>query len=263
MNEYKDRTTGRNILWATHSYESLGEGYQYTDEITVQTAGVIRPRVEKASEEQKKRTKGKAEVFTPSWVCNAQNNLIDEAWFGRKDVFNVAGNKSWTRTEGKIEFPEGKCWQDYVQDTRLEITCGEAPYLVSRYDASTGEYIEVADRIGFLDRKLRVVSENVDDCMDWMNWAVIACMHIYGFEWQGDSLLLARRAVIATVKEHYEAKFGRAAEALLIGGVREVVSWNLWQMDGLKFVVPGTDRYCIIKDWRTGKTGYFKDLIKD
>jgi hypothetical protein len=29
-----------------------------------------------------------AEVFTPSWICNAQNNLIDNTWFGRDNVFN-------------------------------------------------------------------------------------------------------------------------------------------------------------------------------
>lgn len=234
----KDRTTGRNIIWATHSYEALGEGYQYGDAITMQTANVIRPRYEKAVEEQKKRT------------------------IGRKDVFNVEGGKSWTPTEGKIEFSQGKCWKDYVKDTRLEITCGEAPYLVSRYDASTGEYIEVGARIGLLDRKLRIVSENVDDRMDWMNWAVIACMNTYGFEWQGDNLYLARRAVLTTVTEHYEVKFGASAELLLIGGVKEVVSWNIWQMDGLKGVIPGTNEYCLIKNWEDGSVGRFIDLMK-
>ncbi|MEE3499435.1 MAG: restriction endonuclease subunit M, partial [Ruminococcus bromii] len=54
----------------------------------------------------------------------------------------------------------GKSWQDYIKDTRLEMTCGEAPYLVSRYDAITGEDIAVSDRIGLLDRKLRIVGEN-------------------------------------------------------------------------------------------------------
>lgn len=29
-----------------------------------------------------------------------------------------------------------------MDSRRLEITCGEAPYLVSRYDASAGEYNE-------------------------------------------------------------------------------------------------------------------------
>ena len=101
---------------------------------------VIRPRVLKSKENQTDRAKGMAEVFTPSWVCNAQNNLVDEAWFGRKDVFNVedTANHTWKANTDKIEYPKGKTWKDYVRATRMEMTCGEAPYLVSRYDATTG-----------------------------------------------------------------------------------------------------------------------------
>ena len=106
-------------------------------------------------------------MFTPAWICNAQNNLIDEEWFGRKEgLFNSTDPENpqkWINNEEKIEFPEGKTWKDYVADTRLEITCGEAPYLCNRYDAVTGEYNEnVKYRIGMLDRKLRIVSERYE-----------------------------------------------------------------------------------------------------
>ena len=37
--------------------------------------------VDKAAEEQRKRVEKRAEVFTPSWICNRQNNLVDAAWF--------------------------------------------------------------------------------------------------------------------------------------------------------------------------------------
>lgn len=91
----KDHTTGRNIFWATDSYAHKGEGFQYSDTITVEhiigeNGMVIQPRALKSKCEQTERTKGMAEVFTPSWVCNAQNNLVDEAWFGRKNVFNLS-----------------------------------------------------------------------------------------------------------------------------------------------------------------------------
>ena len=90
----RDHTTARNILWATHDYELLGEGYQYGDElrpelITGKHGNIIKPRILKPREQQTDRSKDMAEVFTPAWVCNAQNNLVDEAWFGRRDVFNV------------------------------------------------------------------------------------------------------------------------------------------------------------------------------
>ena len=78
-------------------------------------------------------------------------------------------------SEGKIEFPDGKCWQGYVDSRRLEITCGEAPYLVSRYDVSTGELIvPPLRRIGILDRKLRVVNENTDTYEEWLRWTIRA-----------------------------------------------------------------------------------------
>jgi hypothetical protein len=183
-----------------------------------------------------------AEVFTPSWVCNAQNNLVDEAWFGRKDVFNTENseNHTWKPYPKHISFPEGKTWRDYVRATRMEMTCGEAPYLVSRYDTTTGEMIPLEQRIGLLDRKLRVVSENTETSGDWLDWAQIAYQNTYGFEWQGDNLLLAREALLWTFIENYQAKFHKQPMLKSIKYIAYIISWNIWQMDGLKGVVPGS-----------------------
>jgi len=137
-------------------------------------------------------------------------------------------------------FPEGKTWKDYVRATRMEMTCGEAPYLVSRYDATTGERIPLEQRIGLLDRKLRIISENVDVSGEWLEWAQVAYKNIYGFEWQGDNLLLAREALLWTFIEYYQAKFQKAPLTKSINYIAYIISWNLWQMDGLKGVVPGS-----------------------
>lgn len=75
---------------------------------------------------------------------------------------------------------------------RIEVSCGEAPYLVSRYDTVTGDPIELFSRIGLLDRKLRVVTENASNESEWLKWAYRAYESVYGFEFQGDNLLLAR-----------------------------------------------------------------------
>ena len=245
----RDHTTGQNIFWATHDYEALGAGYDYHAPIlpvliTGQRGMVIRPRVLKSKAEQTDRAKDMAEVFTPSWVCNAQNNLVDEAWFGRKDVFNVEDttNHIWQTTTNKIEFPEGKTWKDYVRATRMEMTCGEAPYLVSRYDATMGEPIPISQRIGLLDRKLRVVSENVETSGEWLEWAQTAYKNTYGFEWQGDNLLLAREALLWTFIEYYQEKFHKAPLLKSVNYIAYIISWNLWQMDGLKGVVPDSCR---------------------
>lgn len=87
-------------------------------------------------------------------------------------------------------------WTDYVLSTRLEISCGEAPYLVSRYDTITGQPINIIDRIGILDRKIRVINENTYTENDWMYWVLKAYQSIYGFELQGDNLLLARENLL-------------------------------------------------------------------
>lgn len=260
----QDHNTGKNIFWATESYSNLGEGYQFDDEITIdhitgENGRTIQPRVVKEAAIQSQRSKDMAEVFTPSWICNIQNNLIDEAWFGRKDVFNIENHElsTWTPIEDKIEFSEVKSWKDYVRDLRLEITCGEGPYLASRYDAVTGEPImDLSRRIGILDRKLRIVSENTETSGEWIEWAKEALKSTYGFEWQGDNLLLARETLFYTVCDFFEDKFKRSIPRVSLAGIAEIISWNIWQMDGLKFVVPTS---CD----KTSYSGLFGDLDKE
>lgn len=258
-----DRTTGKNIYWATDSYAELdkeriekGEVSMYSfydhitiDKITGPNGQFIRPRALKSREEQTQRSKDKAEVFTPAWICNAQNNLIDEAWFGRNErLFNTPDPEDphrWITNEKVIDFSgTGKTWKDYVADTRMEITCGEAPYLANRYDVVSGEYNGIAKyRIGILDRKLRIVSENAKDSREWILWAKIAMRSTYGFEWQGDNLLLAREALFFTFAEHYIEQFGEKKfnqnRLRMMPDVAYIISWNIWQMDGLSFGLPG------------------------
>ena len=236
----KDRTSNNNLLWATDEYNYLGENYSISNQITVElitgiNGEVIKPRIEKSKQEQAIRIRQKAEVFTPSWVGNAQNNLIDNAWFEKENVFNKELEKSWETNKKTISFPKKlkKTWQDYVNDTRLEITCGEAPYLTSRYDTVTGIYIIVPERIGFLDRKLRVVFENTETKEEWLEWAKIAVQNIYGYDWQGDNVFLARENVLISTAEHYEYKFNEKMPVDILKEFAEIISWNIWQMDGL------------------------------
>lgn len=240
-----DRTTKRNIIWATDDYADRGSEYSAFSEIRPElitgiNSMLIRPRIAKSIEAQESRTRGRAEVFTPCWVCNVQNNLIDEQWFGRSSVFNTEGDNQWETIEGRIKFPGGqqKAWQKYVDARRLEITCGEAPYLVSRYDTVSGTMIPIKDRIGLLDRKLRVVNENTDNAEDWFKWTLRAFQSVYGYESQGDNLLLARENLLATFIEYYQDRFAEPPTGKLLHVIARTISWNIWQMDGIKFVVP-------------------------
>ncbi len=241
----KDRTTGKNIIWATDMYETKGSSYSSSSQITIdQITGrngqIIKPRTKKSKQEQEKRIKVKAEVFTPSWVCNEQNNLADNSWFESENVFNKSNGTSWSTNKNKITFPEDKTWNDYINSLRLEISCGEAPYLVSRYDTTTGETIPIVDRIGLLDRKLRVVNENTHDKNDWYENVVKSYKSIYGFEWQGDSLLIARENLLYTFIDYYIARFKEKPSIDELKEIANIISWNIFQMDGLKFVIPNS-----------------------
>ena len=155
-----DKTTQKNIMWATDAYAEHGSKYERNEQIeasllTGDNVGIIKTRARKEFEQQTRRTRQRAEVFTPVWVCDYMNNYADEQWFGRKNSFNENGNPT-----DRVVFKDSQSWKDYVDSKRLEITCGEAPYLVSRYDVASGEIIPVDKRVGILDRKIRVVSEN-------------------------------------------------------------------------------------------------------
>lgn len=281
-----DRTANRNILWATSDYEIYGKKFNAQSPIEVESItgkykNIIQPRVYKEKVNQTTRTKDKAEVFTPSWMCNVQNNLVDKSWFGRDNVFNMPKGQEWISTKNSIEFENkpNKRWQDYVDILRLEITCGEAPYLVSRYDSVTGSPIDVPERIGLLDRKLRVVNENTITEKDWIKWAIRAFQSIYGFEFQGDNLLLARENLLYTFIDYVNYKFNRNPSHTEIKKIADIISWNIWQMDGKKFTVPfestptqytqlsifdndvKEERYCKIKDWRSRKVLTYISLI--
>lgn len=261
----RDHTTQRNILWATNNYKDLGKSYSYKSEISPESitgynGNVIMPRVQKDKILQQSRARNMAEVFTPSWICNAQNNLIDNSWFQKENTFNKeievdSGNWIWEVNPKKIEFPKNKTWRNYIRDKRLEMACGEAPYITSRYDTTTGDFITVKERIGILDRKLRVINENVNTSGEWLKATQTAFKSTYAYEWQGDSLLLAREAMLFTFIENYTLKFGKEPLVKSIKYIAYIISWNVWQMDGIKGVIP----YSCIEKHTTSKNLFGKN----
>lgn len=283
----QDKTTRKNIIFASESYSDYGAGYKDYSQMTGDVllcidSCDIQPRVYKAASEQTKRTRKRAEVFTPAWIVNQMNNHCDAEWFGRTDVFNHQDGHEWKIITDPITFPEGKSWKQYVDSRRLEITCGEAPYIVSRYDASTGELIPIERRIGILDRKLRVVNENAADEAEWLEWAFRAFQSVYGYEYQGDNLLIARMNLLYTLTDYIEAMWHRQAARKELEKFLNVICWNFWQMDGLKDTPPygipsdeivqlsmfGDSKsvdevvYCKIYDWRADASRLFKNLKK-
>lgn len=89
-----DKTTKQNIVFATsavsHNNALIDARTQMTPAfLQILNPEVIQPRVAKDRDVQTARTRSNAEVFTPSWVCNKMNNVLDEEWFGRPGVFNT------------------------------------------------------------------------------------------------------------------------------------------------------------------------------
>ncbi len=217
----QDKTTAQNILWATDSYEEKGRKFlaqaQITTELVTGIYGsLIQPRAVKSKEEQLLRTREKAEVFTPLSIVKQMNEACD--------------TKRVTKNN----------WQEYVALLKLEITCGEAPYIVSRYDpvSDSQELLQLQNRVGFLDYKLRVITKYCDTHEDWLNWTKIAFQSSYGYEWQGDSLLIARENLLYTFIDYYRDKFKKNPNLDLQKEIAEIIVWNIVQMDGLKYVIP-------------------------
>lgn len=217
-----DRTTNRNITWATNTYENMGNGFSAKDTITIKHVTgelnkLIRPRIEKMKYEQKNRTKRRAEVFTPTWIVKMQNDIIEQE-------FSTLSLK------------------EYIAKTWLEITCGEAPYIVSRYDAVSGNPIPLSERVGFLDRKLQRINAEVENPSEWIIFVKKAYESSFGYEFQGDSLLIARENLLYTFIDYYQEKFKYEPDLQLQLDIAKIISYNVFQADGLKDIVPLSEK---------------------
>ncbi|MBD3879102.1 MAG: Eco57I restriction-modification methylase domain-containing protein [Quinella sp. 1Q5] len=123
-----------------------------------------------------------------------------------------------------------------IDSTWLEIACGEAPFITNRYDAETGLNVSIDERAGILDRKLSY-TKTFDE-------AKRAVQSVYGYELQGDSLLIARANVLLTVADSLD-DFNDSDLAELA----EIIAWNFFQLDGTKdngLFAPE------IRDWQDG-----------
>lgn len=223
-----DRTTStvkknKNIIWANDNYidhgnKSFAATAQMRPELVTRQMGqMIMPRALKSREMQKERTKFKAEVFTPTWVVKKQNDEVERDYL-----------------DDDLE--------TYVKRKWLEITCGEAPYMATRYDMETGEIVPLIERVGFVDRKLARINAEVDDKAEWQRLVEEAYKSSYGFEWSGDSLLLARENLLYTYRDYYFAKWLEEPLYGLFEDVAEIISYNVFQMDGLKYIIPLTEK---------------------
>lgn len=67
---------------------------------------------------------------------------------------------------------------------------------------------------------------------------------------ENDILVLAREALLFTFIDYYKAKFGKDPLLKSLLYIAYIISWNIWQMDGLKGVIPDScgERRTIVAD---------------
>lgn len=203
--------------------------------ISLEDAANIQPRYIKSQSEQKTRTKQKAEVFTPPCIVKKMNDSFDNSFTG-SDI-------------------------EYINRPCLEVTCGEAPFLTSRYDATTGEDIPVVKRIGLLDRKLQRISST--DPTEWSELALAALKATYGYEWQEDSIYIARTNLLLTTMEHFFSKFNTEPDEETISKWADVISYNIFRMDGVTMCIPETDIPAVVMNWQKGKQERFDGVVEE
>ncbi|WP_288580569.1 Eco57I restriction-modification methylase domain-containing protein [uncultured Veillonella sp.] len=217
----KDRTTNKNIVWASPSYEGMGKPFCADQPIKKNIIiglydSIIQPRVEKNKRNQELRTRKRGEVFTPPWLVDKQVSI----------VLNEIGNLSF---------------ESFIALRWLEPACGEGPYIVTRYDSISGDIIPVEKRVGFLDRKLQRIAEQSTTEKEFIKWSKIAYESSYGYELQGDSLLLARENLLLSFCEYYDYKFGKLPTMKVIKQIATIISYNIFQMNGLTKQTPYSD----------------------
>lgn len=232
----------KNIIWANDNYIEHGsKHYAATAQvkpelITGKMERLIMPRALKSQDVQKERTKSKAEVFTPTWIVKKQNDAVEQDYLN-DDI------------------------KTYVSRTWLEITCGEAPYMATRYNMETGNIIPLSEREGFVDRKLKRISSEISNKEEWLSLATLAYQSSYGFEWNGDSLLLARENLLYTYRDYYIAKWQEEPLLDNFKFIAEIISYNLFQMDGLKYIIPLSDIRKVAKEQQLNLFGEASTLI--
>lgn len=253
----QDRTSRQNIIWATDTYAGLGPGFARKDQILPELiAGRHEDLAAMRRQMRLERTRKHGEVCTPLAVCRMMCDCAHETLM-RED------------------------WRQYVRSTVLEITCGEAPFLASRRDLGNGRFVPVPERVGILDRKLRIIGEKTASREEWLEWVYQAYQATYGYEFQGDNLLRARINLFRTFSEYMEFRWGAIPSEQENRRILEIISWNIWQMDGLTGTLPygrisksgqgelfgakkGADETpaCLIRDWEEGEVLTYRSLGK-
>ena len=88
----------------------------------------------------------------------------------------------------------------------------------------------------------------------------MAYQNTYGYELQVDNLIIARINLLLSFIEYYKYKWDCMPTNKELEEIINIITWNVWQMDGITNTIPNTKTNCLIYDWTIDKVICFKDI---
>lgn len=285
-----DRSASKDLVWATSMYKLHGDLYKKEGYITPKLISGKMKNLIKPSANRKSNEIDRVKLIFDSWRFDVDN---DDNYGFKFDYNNVFG-------EGLEEYFNKYKEDDFINKKILVMECEEGTCFVNRYNLETKEIVEPFKRNGIMDKKLNIINQKTDDENEWYNMVLLAYKNVYGFEYRGDNVLLTRENLLHGFVDNYKYKFGKKPSVERVTEIAKIISWNIWQMDALKFVIPHScinvkkenfqlsifeeenetlsgnwclgcrldehtkhnGTYCKIKDWETGKIIKFVNLVK-
>jgi hypothetical protein len=217
-------TTG----YVTEDGDPLDETAEITPEWLMHHFGQLRRRCDKPKAEQRARTKRRAEVFTPTSVVAFMNDHAEAA-----------------KCNVPVEELDTVSWRDRIQLRALDSCCGEGAFTTTLYDPITGEDIPEPERVGILDRKLRLVVEHAPMSLA-PRYLLTALRTSYACDIMGDNVILARMNVYLAWLEAYRRAMGTPPSIAEMNEACEVICGTVMQVDALTGMLPASDLRAVI-----------------
>lgn len=162
---------------------------------------------------------------------NRKLNTLDAAWFGHEPAFNEESAQGWQTLSEPVAFDDPFHWKKYVTRPVFLFQAGHGQALVFRPFAQGAEPMQYGKRMGILDRRLRIISENTREESEWLRWAESALQSLYGTDVSPLAIFQARLSALVAVREAYAQRFGGQLPVREEKYMVTTLCWNLFQMD--------------------------------
>lgn len=168
-----------------------------------------------------------------SW--NRKLNQLDEVWFQRSGVFNTPTAEGWIPAADPVYFEDPFHWKKYVNQ---QIYVPDLDWGAALTFAGTSENLPLNERMGQLDRELRLVNENVRSQQEWQKRTSTMLARMLGCAKDPIRLFRARLCVLETCREAFQARFGHLPSARDEKALAHIVARNLFQSEDELNTVP-------------------------